>query len=52
VELAKSALNWGSVPDWIAGLGSVLAFAAITFSLWREARLRRADQAETTNAMA
>ena len=42
-------VDWGTVPDWVGAVGSVLAFAAIAVGLWREWRLarlaRRDDQA-------
>lgn len=44
MEFAKSAVNWGSVPDWIAGIGSVLAFAGLAWGLVAEARRRRKDE--------
>jgi hypothetical protein len=38
-----SRTDWGSVPDWIAGVGSVLAFAAFAFAFLWEVRKRRQD---------
>lgn len=38
-----SGINWGSVPDWIAGVGSVLAFGGFAVALIREIKLRRRD---------
>lgn len=43
VDIAKSAVNWGSVPDWIAGIGSLLAFAAFSIAFIWEVRKRRHD---------
>jgi hypothetical protein len=45
VEFAKSAVNWGSVPDWIAGIGSVLAFLGLVAGLLIESAKRRKDEA-------
>ena len=28
-------INWGSFPDWLAGLGAMLAFGLAVFLLWR-----------------
>jgi hypothetical protein len=46
--------NWGSVPDWIAGVGTTLAFAAAVFVFWYETRDRsltdRRSQAITITA--
>jgi hypothetical protein len=39
--LLASRVDWGSVPDWIAGIGSVLAFAAFTVAFMWEVRKRR-----------
>ncbi|RKR87010.1 hypothetical protein BDK92_1282 [Micromonospora pisi] len=47
MEYAAGGANWGSVPDWIAGVGSMLAFGGLAFGLWyeiRRARLERQDQ--------
>ncbi|GGM53416.1 hypothetical protein ACFFX1_54920 [Dactylosporangium sucinum] len=52
MEFAKSAVNWGSVPDWIAGIGSVLAFAGLAFGLWWEARQRRLDRLDADSQQA
>lgn len=43
MDLAKNPINWGSIPDWIAGIGSVLAFAAIVWTLMRDNRRRHED---------
>ncbi|MCV7251609.1 hypothetical protein H7J86_05490 [Mycobacterium hackensackense] len=32
--------NWGSVPDWIAGVGTTLAFAIAAYVFWYETRAR------------
>lgn len=44
MEIAKSAVNWGSVPDWVAAIGSVLAFGGFAVGLWWEIRRRRLDR--------
>jgi hypothetical protein len=41
--LAKSSVDWGSVPDWIAGIGSVLAFIGFAVAFWWEIHRRRVD---------
>jgi hypothetical protein len=41
--LAKTVVNWGSVPDWIAAIGTVLAFAGFSIALIWEIRKRRYD---------
>ena len=43
MSLLASRVNWGSVPDWIAGLGSVLAFAGFAIAFIWEIRKRRHD---------
>lgn len=40
---APGAVDWGSVPDWIAGIGSVAAFAAFAVAFLWEVRKRRDD---------
>jgi hypothetical protein len=46
--------NWGSVPDWIAGVGTTLAFGVAAFVFWYETRDRsltdRRSQAATITA--
>ena len=37
-------MDWGSVPDWIAGVGSVLAFVAFGIAFLWEVRKRRIDE--------
>ncbi|MCO1594071.1 hypothetical protein M8C17_02740 [Micromonospora sp. RHAY321] len=44
MEFATGAVEWGTVPDWIAGIGSVLAFAGLAYGLWWEVRQRRLDR--------
>jgi len=43
VHLLASRINWGSVPDWIAGVGSALAFAGFAIAFIWEVRKRRQD---------
>jgi hypothetical protein len=38
-----SQIDWGSVPDWIAGVGSLLAFLAFGVAFVWETRKRRED---------
>lgn len=38
-------VDWGTFPDWLGGVGSILAFAGFGLALWREVRLRRRDDA-------
>jgi hypothetical protein len=38
-------INWGSVPDWLAGIGAVAALFFLAVALLREIRARRADEA-------
>jgi hypothetical protein len=47
VVLLSSAVSWGSVPDWVAAIGSVLAFVGFGVALLREVRLRRIDDERT-----
>lgn len=46
--------NWGSVPDWVAGVGTVLAFAIATavfaYEVWERRRSERRRQAEQITA--
>jgi hypothetical protein len=41
--MLASRIDWGSVPDWIAGIGSVLAFAGFAIAFIWEVRKRRQD---------
>jgi hypothetical protein len=41
-ELA--APDYGSVPDWIAAIGSVAATTLLLLGWWREAKLRREER--------
>jgi hypothetical protein len=44
--------DWDSVPDWVAGVGTALAFliAAALFGLDRAARRERAEQSRQAQA--
>lgn len=39
-----AATDWGSVPDWIGGIGTATATLLLTIGWWRESRHRRHDQ--------
>jgi hypothetical protein len=41
VDLGAIDVNWGSVPDWVAGVGTVIAIAVALWLALRETRLRR-----------
>jgi hypothetical protein len=41
--LLASRVNWGSVPDWIAGVGTVLAFVGFAVAFLWEVKKRRQD---------
>jgi hypothetical protein len=43
-----AAVNWGSVPDWIAGIGSVIATLLAVTGLLYEMKRRRLSEAEAT----
>ncbi|WP_156752276.1 hypothetical protein [Mycobacterium sp. ACS1612] len=47
-------VNWGSVPDWVAGVGTVLAFAIETtvfaYEVWERRRSDKRRQAEQITA--
>jgi hypothetical protein len=43
VELAKTAVNWGSVPDWIAGIGTAAATIILTVGFLLELKRRRIE---------
>src|SRR4051794_14345344 len=40
---ASSDVDWGSVPDWVGAIGTVLAFVGFGVAFWWEVRLRRLD---------
>jgi hypothetical protein len=42
-NFATSRIDWGSVPDWIGGVGSALAFAGFAIAFIWEVRKRRQD---------
>lgn len=42
-DFATSRIDWGSVPDWIGGVGSALAFAGFAVAFIWEVRKRRQD---------
>ena len=42
-----AAVNWGSVPDWIAAVGSVIAMLLAVSGLLYEMHKRRLTEAET-----
>jgi hypothetical protein len=46
--MTAAAVDWGSVPDWIAGIGSVIATLLAVTGLLYEMRKRRIAEAETT----
>jgi hypothetical protein len=39
-----AALDYGTVPDWIAGIGSVAATMLLLLGWWRESKLRREER--------
>jgi hypothetical protein len=41
----SSKIDWGSVPDWLAGIGAVAALLFLAVALLREIRARRTDEA-------
>lgn len=43
VHTLASRVDWGSAPDWISGVGSVLAFVGLAVGLLWEIRKRRQD---------
>jgi hypothetical protein len=43
VHILAYQINWGSVPDWIAAIGSVLAFTGFAIAFIWEVRKRRLD---------
>lgn len=55
-ELRKrgTGADWGSVPDWVAGVGTVLAFAiamvVFAYEVWERRRSDRRRQAERITA--
>jgi hypothetical protein len=49
MHLLACRINWGSVPDWIAGIGSVLAFAGFAIAFIWEVRKRRQDDERATD---
>lgn len=42
-----SAINWGSVPDWFAAIGTIVSVLLIGAGLLREIRRRRLDDEQT-----
>lgn len=40
-------LSWGTVPDWVAAVGGLLAFGGLVWTLGRDLRNRRADARES-----
>jgi hypothetical protein len=49
MHLLASPPNWGSVPDWIAAIGSVLAFAGFAIAFIWEVRKRRLDDEQVAS---
>jgi hypothetical protein len=45
VTVSGSTIDWGSVPDWGAAVGTLLAFGIVFVGLRRERRRRRQDEA-------
>lgn len=41
--LAKSAVDWGSVPDWVAAVGGAISLFVVVIGLLYEIRRRRLD---------
>ena len=48
--VTSAAVNWGSAPDWIAGVGSVIATLLAVIGLLYEVRKRRIADADTKAA--
>ena len=50
--LAKSAIQWGTLPDWVAAISTALAFAIALLLLWLTLRDRRKQRRAERRAQA
>ena len=50
LEAAKTAVDWGSIPDWISGVGTVAAFFVAVAVYIGSLRTRKAEQARLVYA--